>query len=85
LIVLDRVLLVAGFMLLLAPAPLTLARQTSGQAGQAGPAGQNGQALPDIPQLLREVREHQKQLEKARENYTYTSLQTTEDLDASGR
>jgi len=85
LIVLDRVLLVAGFMLLLAPAPLTLAQQTSGQAGQAGPAGQNGQALPDIPQLLREVREHQKQLEKARENYTYTSLQTTEDLDASGR
>jgi hypothetical protein len=54
-------------------------------SGQAGSTGQNGEALPDIPQLLREVREHQKQLEKARENYTFTSLQTTEDLDSSER
>ncbi|HEY1159132.1 MAG TPA: hypothetical protein VGE83_00790 [Terracidiphilus sp.] len=33
---------------------------------------------------MREVQEHQKQLDKVRENYTYTSLQTTQDIDANG-
>src|SRR5271157_1262270 len=42
-------------------------------------------ALPDIRQLMREVQEHQKQLEKVRENYTYSSLQTTQDLDSNGK
>ena len=69
----------AGLMLILAPVPLAHGQQTAGQTGQAG------QALPEIPQLLREVQEHQKQLDKARENYTYTSLQTTQDLDSSGQ
>jgi len=41
--------------------------------------------LPAIPQLMREVQEHQKQLEKVRETYTYSSAQTVEDLDAGGR
>ena len=41
--------------------------------------------LPDARQLMREVVEHQKQLDKVRENYTYNSLQTTEDLDAAGK
>jgi len=41
--------------------------------------------LPDIHQLMHEVEEHQKQLDKVRENYTYTSLQTTQDLDANGQ
>jgi hypothetical protein len=40
--------------------------------------------LPEIHQLMREVHEHQKQLEKVRENYTYSSLQTTQDVDSSG-
>lgn len=40
--------------------------------------------LPDIRQLLREVQEHQKHLDKVRESYTYTSMQTTQDLDAKG-
>jgi SepF-like predicted cell division protein (DUF552 family) len=40
--------------------------------------------LPDIHQLMKEVHEHQKQLDKVRENYTYTSSQTTEDIDAKG-
>ena len=78
--VVVRILRLAGLMLILSPAPLAKAQQTAGQAGQPG---QGGQALPEIPQLIREVREHQKQLEKARENYTYTSLQTTQDLDAN--
>lgn len=50
---------------------------------QAQPAA-NPQ-LPAIPQLMHEVEEHQKALEKVIENYTYTSLQTTQDLDANGQ
>lgn len=41
--------------------------------------------LPDVRQLVHQVEEHQKQLEKVRENYTYTSLQTMEDIDAGGQ
>jgi SepF-like predicted cell division protein (DUF552 family) len=41
--------------------------------------------LPDIRELMKEVQEHQKQLEKVRENYTYTSLQTIQDMDANGQ
>lgn len=41
--------------------------------------------IPDIRQLMKEVMEHQKQLEKVRENYTYTSLQTVQDIDGNGR
>jgi len=41
--------------------------------------------LPDIRQLMNEVHEHQKQLEKVRENYTFSSLQTTEDIDGKGK
>jgi len=52
----------------------------------AGPAQQAANApLPEIPQLMREVEEHQKQLDKVRENYTYTSLQTIQDIDANGQ
>lgn len=41
--------------------------------------------LPDIRQLMREVQDHQKLLDKVRESYTYTSLQTTQDIDANGQ
>jgi len=41
--------------------------------------------LPEIRQLMREVMDHQKQLEKVRETYTYSSAQTTEDIDARGQ
>lgn len=34
---------------------------------------------------MREVQEHQKQLEKVRENYAFTSLETTQDIDSNGR
>ena len=65
-----RDLCLAGFLVLL-PA--------------AGPAQQAANApLPEIPQLMREVQEHQKQLDKVRENYTYTSLQTIQEIDANG-
>jgi len=42
-------------------------------------------ALPDIRQLMKEVQEHQKQVEKAREDDTYTALIITEDIDSNGR
>jgi hypothetical protein len=41
--------------------------------------------LPDIRELMREVQEHQKKLDQIRENYTYTSYQVVEDIDANGQ
>ena len=69
----QRVLCLATFITLLQAAPLAMAQQAASAP------------LPEIPQLLREVQEHQKQLEKVRENYTYTSLQTTQDIDSNGQ
>jgi hypothetical protein len=40
--------------------------------------------LPDVRKLLDEVRAHQKQLDKLREAYTYSSAQTVQDVDAKG-
>lgn len=40
--------------------------------------------LPDVRQLIEQVEQHQKQLEKVRENYTYSSLQTIQNVDAHG-
>ena len=40
--------------------------------------------LPDVRKLLQEVQEHQKQVDMVRESYTYSSMQTTQDLDAKG-
>lgn len=42
-------------------------------------------SIPEIRQLMKEVIEHQKKLEKIRENYTFTSLQTTQDIDGNGK
>ena len=69
----QRVLCLATFITLLQAAPRALAQQAPSAP------------LPEIPQLMREVQEHQKQLEKVRENYTYTSLQTTQDIDSNGQ
>lgn len=41
--------------------------------------------IPEIHKLMREVQQHQRQVDKVRENYTYTSLQTTQDLDSNGQ
>jgi hypothetical protein len=41
--------------------------------------------IPEIRQLMKEVLDHQKKLEKVRENYTYSALQTTQDIDGNGR
>ena len=70
---------IADLLLLLLLAPHAQTQQTAEKSGQAG------QALPEIRQLMREVQDHQKQLEKVRENYTYSSLQTTQDIDGKGQ
>lgn len=41
--------------------------------------------LPDIRRLMQEVQEHQRQLDKIRESYTYTSMETGQDIDANGQ
>lgn len=45
---------------------------------------QRDRPLPDIHQLIREVEAHQKQLEKVRETYTFSSTQITQDIDSNG-
>ena len=53
---------------------------------QRSGAQQGGNApLPDIRALMMDVEAHQKELEKVRENYTYSSLQTTQDIDSNGQ
>ena len=42
-------------------------------------------ALPDAATMLREVEAHQKQLDKVREDYTFRAVQTTRELDSSGK
>lgn len=44
-----------------------------------------GQAAPDLQLILRQVEDHQKQVEAMRENYTYDCLQTTQELDGNGQ
>jgi hypothetical protein len=64
-------------IVLFAFAVVSLGARTQGQ--------QQSAPLPDIRQLMKEVQAHQKLVEKERENDTYTSLITTQDLDASGK
>lgn len=42
-------------------------------------------ALPDAATMLHEVEAHQKQLDKVREDYTFRAVQTTRELDSSGK
>jgi hypothetical protein len=41
--------------------------------------------LPDIHQLMNDVREHQKQLDEVRENYTYSAAITVQQIDSKGQ
>jgi hypothetical protein len=44
-----------------------------------------GAPLPDIRQLMKEVHEHQKQLDKVRENYTYSVSKMVQEIDTKGQ
>jgi hypothetical protein len=41
--------------------------------------------IPDVRHLMQEVQDHEKQLDKVREAYTYNSSQTIQDLDSNGK
>ena len=41
--------------------------------------------LPAIPQLMKEVHEHQKQLDKVQENYTFSASQVIQEIDGKGQ
>jgi hypothetical protein len=64
-------------LLLIGSAIIPFASAAGQQTAQA--------SLPDIRQLMREVQEHQKQLDRIRENYTYTSYQVVQDIDENGQ
>ena len=52
----------------------------------AAPAQQRSSTpLPDIRQLMQEVQAHQRQLDNVRESYTYSTLETTQDIDSNGK
>jgi hypothetical protein len=53
-------------------------------AGFAAKAADDA-AIPDIRQLMIEVMQHQREMDKVRENYTYHSTVVTEELDSSGK
>jgi hypothetical protein len=63
----------AALILPLIPAPGTQAQQPANQP------------IPDIHQLMSEVREHQKNLEKTIENYTFNTSMVIQDLDSKGQ
>lgn len=58
--------------------PLALFAQTA----PARPASQP--PIPDVPTLLRQVVAHQRQMDSARENYTYRELEVIHQLDRHG-
>jgi hypothetical protein len=67
------IVLLTGLLLALPPASSCLAQQPPNPP------------LPDIRQLMHQVQDHQRQLDKVRENYTYSTLETTQDIDSNGK
>jgi len=59
---------------------LALLAAALGRSQQAGSA-----PMPEIHQLMHEVQEHQRQLDKVRENYTFTSTEVVQDIDGNGQ
>jgi len=68
----GRIILLTGLLL-----AVVLAQAARGQQPVSQP-------LPDIRQLMHEVQAHQRQLDKVRESYTYSTLETTQDVDSNG-
>jgi hypothetical protein len=78
--------LVLSFVLLI-PAgllPFRLPVLSASPLNAAGDSGVSESDLPDAGTLLHEVEAHQKQMDAARENYTFRSIQTIRQLDKSG-
>jgi hypothetical protein len=64
------------------PTMLALARGYAQTVAQTG--APNGDPIPGVRQLMTEVAEHQKKLEKVREDYTYRAVRTDEEIDSDG-
>lgn len=62
---------------LLAASFLVVSAFSFGQADSSDPI--------DLNAVLRQVQQHQQQVEALRENYTYDCLETTQEIDSSGR
>lgn len=63
---------------------LCSAALSAGAASVPVPADVPQTSLPDAATLLRDVEAHQKQLDKARENYTFRAIRTMRRLDKNG-
>lgn len=63
---------------------LAIAALLCGGVPRASAAAEDA-ALPDIRQLMVEVMQHQREMDKVRENYTYHSTVLTEELDSAGK
>lgn len=59
--------------------PLSLAAPTNALAASAA-----GPPLPDVPTLIAQVREHQRQMDSVREDYTFRELDVTQELNKNG-
>ncbi len=46
---------------------------------------QQAAPVPDVPTLMKQVQEHQRKLDKTRENYTYREAIVTHELDKNGK
>jgi hypothetical protein len=68
-----RTPLIAALLLIFPAAPLARAQHAANAP------------LPEIRQLMKEVHEHQKQLEKVQENYTFNVAETTQEIDGKGQ
>jgi len=68
-----RILLLAAILL-----PLLFALPAQAQQAANPP-------LPDIRQLMQEVQKHQAELNKVRENYTFSVSQEVQEIDAKGK
>jgi len=75
----------AGIVMLAIALAAPLLVPVQGRAEKQGAQASDSAPAPDIRQLMIEVMGHQKQLEKVRENYTYTSSSTTESIDSNGK
>ncbi len=64
------------FAAILFPSPAALLAQSQQAASKP---------LPEIRQLLKEAQEHQKQLEKVQENYTYNTSVVVQKIDGDGQ
>ncbi len=83
----PSLLFIAGIGALLMPALPVRSQSAPPAPAPSAPSAPSAQSapIPDVPTLMQQVDDHQHALEKIRENYTYRSLTTTDDVDGHGK